>query len=61
MQEITLHSKKISYSSYDELEEKINKLGINSDYSVSIGSTTPECTDTKQWCLLTYWKTLMMN
>ena len=56
MQDFIHYSKKISYSTYAELEDKINNLRITSDYSISIGSTTPDVTDTKRWCLLTYWK-----
>lgn len=48
-------SKKISVSSYKELEQKINSLGAVGDMDMTIKPTTPDATDTKQWYMVYYW------
>jgi hypothetical protein len=50
------YSEKISYSTYQELEEKINKLKASSKFPININPITPEWTDTNDWCLVNYWK-----
>ena len=47
-------SRKISVSSDKELEKKINALGAVGDMTMTINTTTPEATDTKQWYVINY-------
>jgi hypothetical protein len=46
---------KISCSSDKELIEKVNRLGSAGDMPITIKSTIPDQTDTKQWYVVNYW------
>ncbi|MCF7910846.1 hypothetical protein K9L16_04195 [Candidatus Pacearchaeota archaeon] len=48
------YSEKISYSNYQELVEQINNLKASSKFPIDIELTTPEWTDTNDWCLVNY-------
>lgn len=48
-------TKKICCSSDEELTDKVNKLGLIGDMPITIKSTTPQQTDTKQWYIVNYW------
>ena len=46
---------KISCSDYKELIDKINKLNAMGNMLITIKSTIPDQTDTKQWYSINYW------